>query len=305
MTDQNSLIYRNLTIENFKGFQRLEITDFRRVNLFVGKNNSGKSSVLESLLLVSQNGETIEDSLKTLTESFNGQVPEKPLFKQFDLGNAIRIRAETWGKGPRETSISLSKKKLHSESNSKEMVRSVFIHSKDMPVVEDIEQLMIEKKDPALISSLKQIDPNIQTIQMVGSGGIYLDLGLNELAPIGILGDGINRMVLFLSAVINARNGVLLIDEIENGLHYSAMSVMWKALIASAEENNVQIFATTHSYECVKALSEAKPERIIPLFGVTGSIRVFRIDRDNYEHLSTRYDADDIKTAVEDWYEIR
>ena len=44
--------YETLKIENFRGIKSLEIDDLARVNLFVGRNNCGKTSVLESAFLL-------------------------------------------------------------------------------------------------------------------------------------------------------------------------------------------------------------------------------------------------------------
>ena len=44
--------FKNINIKNFRGIEHLEVDDFSRVNVFLGQNNAGKSSVLECLLLL-------------------------------------------------------------------------------------------------------------------------------------------------------------------------------------------------------------------------------------------------------------
>lgn len=51
-------------------------------------------------------------------------------------------------------------------------------------------------------------------------------------------------------AIVNARNGFLLVDEIDTGLHFSAMYDMWKLIWKTAKRLNVQVFATTHNSDC-------------------------------------------------------
>ena len=57
--------------------------------------------------------------------------------------------------------------------------------------------------------------------------------------------------------ITNAPGGFVLVDEIENGFHHSVMSKVWKAIALAAKQSNTQVFATTHSWECIKAAHEA------------------------------------------------
>ena len=77
--------------------------------------------------------------------------------------------------------------------------------------------------------------------------------GIEDMLPIVYLGDGIRRMVGILIRVINSSDGVLFIDEIESGFHYSYYEDMWTSLSDLATKTNTQIFATTHSDDCLKA----------------------------------------------------
>jgi len=63
------------------------------------------------------------------------------------------------------------------------------------------------------------------------------------------------RMLVMAIAITQCRGGVLLIDEIDSGLHYSVMSDMWRLIFNTAKELDVQVFATTHSYDCVYSLA--------------------------------------------------
>ena len=61
-------------------------------------------------------------------------------------------------------------------------------------------------------------------------------------------------------ALVNARNGILLIDEIENGIHYSVQPDMWHLIFRVAHQLNIQVFATTHSWDCIEAFQKAAQE---------------------------------------------
>ena len=64
------------------------------------------------------------------------------------------------------------------------------------------------------------------------------------------------RMLTLALSLVGAKKGLLLYDEIDTGLHYSVMSDMWKLVVRTAIQNNVQVFATTHSLDCLKGLAQ-------------------------------------------------
>jgi predicted ATP-dependent endonuclease of OLD family len=87
-------------------------------------------------------------------------------------------------------------------------------------------------------------------------------------------GDGVNRLFGVILSLCNARNGVLLVDEIENGLHYSVQTEIWRTIFRLANTLNVQVFATSHSWDCVRAFQEAASES--PQDGVL--VRLSKVD---------------------------
>jgi AAA15 family ATPase/GTPase len=74
------------------------------------------------------------------------------------------------------------------------------------------------------------------------------------------MGDGMNRLLGITLALATARDGILLVDEIENGIHYSVQVDVWRAILHAAESLNVQVFATTHSWDCIRAFAAAASE---------------------------------------------
>ena len=123
---------------------------------------------------------------------------------------------------------------------------------------------------------LKQVDLRISKIRIdPGADGnqVIVDIGLSELIPISQVGQGVYRLVGILAEIIGESPQILLIDEIENGLHHSVMRQVWKGLAEIAERLNVQIFATTHSGECLMAAHQAFEDRSKYDFAV---IQLFR-----------------------------
>ena len=75
--------------------------------------------------------------------------------------------------------------------------------------------------------------------------------------PLKSLGDGAVRMFGIALALANSRGGILLIDEVENGIHHSVQRDFWTMVLKTAHENNVQVLATTHGWDCVAAFAQA------------------------------------------------
>ena len=134
---------------------------------------------------------------------------------------------------------------------------------------------------------------------------IYIDTGLQRFIPIHVAGDGLKRLLSIITAIYNAKNGIILIDEVDNGLHFSVQQLLWKAIITAAKQFNVQIFATTHSIECLAALNTAaqtfKQNKNI----IDDEIRYFRIERNNDTHKIYTYEQEIFKLAMEKNWEVR
>lgn len=73
--------------------------------------------------------------------------------------------------------------------------------------------------------------------------------------PLGSFGDGVRRLMGLALSLSRVGGGTLLVDEIDTGLHYSVMADMWKLIVKKSVESNVQVFATTHSWDCIEGLS--------------------------------------------------
>jgi predicted ATPase len=84
--------------------------------------------------------------------------------------------------------------------------------------------------------------------------------GSSAPVPLQSMGDGMTRVLQLTLAALRARNGFLLVDEIENGLHYAVQEKVWRLIFKLAHTNNMQVFATTHSMDCVRAFAKVSAE---------------------------------------------
>ena len=137
----------------------------------------------------------------------------------------------------------------------------------------------IEGTLPAIEAVVRLLEPRLKRLITVadnrGSPSIYADIGVGRPYPLSIMGDGTKRVLALCLSFLRAQNGVLLVDEIENGLHYSVLPKVWTNLGWLAREFNVQVFATTHSYECIYAAHSAFKEQENP-----SDFAFFRLQRD-------------------------
>jgi energy-coupling factor transporter ATP-binding protein EcfA2 len=130
------------------------------------------------------------------------------------------------------------------------------------------ETVSLTSNEDRVLNALRLLEPSIEKIASVSvapdyygggnqRGGFRVKFKDVELpVPIGSLGDGIWRLLVMAIAIAQCKDGILLIDEIDTGLHYSVMSDMWKLIYGAAKELNVQVFATTHSSDCIESLAE-------------------------------------------------
>lgn len=147
--------------------------------------------------------------------------------------------------------------------------------------------LLTEAEDSA-VEAIRIIEPRVERIGVLPStrpslggsarGGIFLRMGgVDDRVPIGSVGDGMWRMLGLALALARARGGVLLVDEIDTGLHYTVMQKMWTMVAQRAESLDVQVFATTHSRDCYESLASVADPGAAP----PGDLTIHRIEHDN------------------------
>ena len=123
--------------------------------------------------------------------------------------------------------------------------------------------------------------------------------GYDRPVPLKSCGDGAARLFSVAMALANSAGGFLLIDEAENGLHWSVERDFWRMVLRTAKENNVQVLATTHGWDCItgfaKAVNETPEEDGLLL----------RLDRDGGRIRAVDYSKDQLRVAAEQRIEVR
>jgi AAA15 family ATPase/GTPase len=145
---------------------------------------------------------------------------------------------------------------------------------------------------------LNIIGPTVERITFIGEGNVSRSAvvrlsGQNTIVPLNSLGDGLNRIFTIVLSLVNADNGYLLIYEFENGLHYSVQTKIWELIFMLAEKLNIQVFATTHSSDCIRGFQKS-------LFQTRNKATGQLIRFDNREGIISPviYDMDELRSAV-------
>lgn len=168
--------------------------------------------------------------------------------------------------------------------------------------VERFGALEIRGEQESVLRVLQLLEPKLKRLSVVVVAGepiLHGDIGSEQLMPLPVMGEGMVRLANLTIHIGNASNGVVLVDEIENGVHHSILPKVWKALLVSARQFNTQIFATTHSLECIVAAHKAFSE------SVDYDFRLHRLERVKDEIRVMTYDQEALGAAIDTGFEVR
>jgi len=319
IVNQN-LMVKSLSIENFRCFQNSYFEDFGRVNLVGGKNNSGKTALLEALFLANSPsnssisflqqirtehtiiysnqpalawGNLFYNNEKSRTVKFHlglsskttievemvcnetpkslddiGQIGDDELIKVVDSETLAEVGISTIKlKSYRdnfttESSISYdwSKEPIYREwPPVKPLIYVHFIPAgfrRSTPALaNEFDRALTQVSKAILIDVFRAIDDSIEDVMTlnVGIPQIHIKRGEENWRPLNFLGDALNKITDIMLKIINHPNCMILIDEIENGIHWTNHEKFWTVLYKLASKFQVQIFATSHSGEMINA----------------------------------------------------
>lgn len=264
----------SIYIENFRCFRTTFIEGFKRVNLIGGQNNVGKTALLEAIYLLNQpNNRTLEDILnkRKFTNAQNSRFQDqldKSFYYGFDRKNEIYVATNEQEK----INISIGNLNLYLYNLYKVEIKltntpttfyiSSYLRKTNQELANDFEKADFVGKSHHLLAALQVIDNEIieaKAYQLQVLPAIYVRKKGQESdfpTPLSLLGDAVNKIAEYVLAMVATPNCVLLIDEIENGIHHTHQKEFWKMLFDLAIKFDVQVFATTHSREMTEAFAE-------------------------------------------------
>lgn len=169
------------------------------------------------------------------------------------------------------------------------------------------DNIALTEKEDNVIGALQIIEPNLNKLAFIAESQyrfrrpIVTLKGSNRRFPLKSMGDGINHILSIILALVNCENGCLLIDEIDNGLHYSVQENLWRVIFDLAKKLNIQVFATTHSNDCINSFTEVLKEENNASIG--GFYRMQKRKSGKIELVE--YNAEELNSVSEHNIEIR
>ena len=361
----------SLEIQNYRNFKHLRIEKLGRVNLIIGKNNTGKTSLLEAVSILIAEGNVIQlfkildkrreyfDSeevspqvkLNSLTNLFIDRkaafTPEEAikistsfhslsirLSKYIEVDVPETLVANKFGDphGVIETHIKIEEVapeldgKLRLEILTDQKLKYVLLTKSSLVdtiyesvlfeniknkfkfipadimeesvIVKQWEKIQLTDSEEEVVKALRLLEPDIQRLSFRRNDNQdYAIVKLKNMAePVSLrsMGDGINRILTIILAMVNCKNGYFLIDEFDNGLHVSVQKQLWGIVFELANRLNIQVFATTHSYDCIDAFADVLGSG---KYAETDGIMV-RLDNWQNNIEATIYEAKDIFNTV-------
>lgn len=372
---------KSLKIRNFRALEDFEVEKLGRVNLIVGKNNSGKSSVLEALRIYAGNVKlgllqeiaVIHDEdflagdgneLEPYADLFSGRRYPKPgagieikeivesgfsmsimpgyLLEQSQPsanGGTVVERTPVIELGDNTAIGEFAKRALIVSKNGRHMVRLLDMESARserangfeadvLPcsviptqfvgidrLADEWDKIALSGDAEVVKEAMRLVEPAFEAIVFVrkevirGLGGLQRSAkvklaGVDAAVSLRSLGDGAQRILQLVLQTIAAKGGFLLIDEFENGLHYSVQEKVWGLVFELAQRLDIQVFATTHSWDCVESFAKVAKNRV----GIEGVL--FRMGRsvrtsDKGRVIATVFDEDKLFEVTQADVEVR
>jgi len=360
-------MYKDFKVKNFRGFKEFHIGSLNRVSLIMGKNNVGKTALLEILCLhagrnnpdlpaqleamrgrpkralnpiaiwgwlfhnkeineaietVAVNEEGITSSAKfTLAQTTTavsvapnvepGIVPSDVSPGMSVLPRNLLIEYPDVD-GETKTSrafVDVNEKKIKLEfADVKCPVPLVYISCRSVFGDADVERFSEVDSEGGIdeiVDVLKYMEPRLSRLSLAYEGNLPVlkaDIDIGELIPIHDVGQGFCRCLQLMLAICVAKNGIVFVDEIENGIHHSVMFGIWRAIahLANESKHNVQVIATTHGRECVKAAYDAF-EGIAP-----EGLGAYRLERTQEDAMKVvTYDTETLEQSLASGWELR
>ena len=289
----------NLSFSNFKCFKKININNIKRVNLIGGKNNIGKTSLMEGIELCVSSADSINLSFN-IYEMMKRRQSNSDRNRYFELDFIFENSSEV--------ELSINNKNIHIEYTETlnlleeyqpSLKLTVNTEEKSFPIdrLLDIPPMMRKErydnikskvnfiisstinerelailygklgdlnKEDFLNNSLKLFDENIMELKLKATErDVILKVALKDRefpVLLSSLGEGINRYIAILCGIWASKDGYLFIDEIENGIHFTNYKKLWNIIFEASKLAKCQIFVTTHSKECIEVFNEVNQD---------------------------------------------
>jgi len=349
----------DVRIEGFRGITDLILNDLGTVNILIGLNGVGKTSVLEACAIAANpTNPTLVAQLGTWREmpnlSLASDFAVRSIFPGVDVNREVKLTFTVDGREERlvmhalqrqggavETATSdpsapsssvapeqfrgmrydyhpagakqlsshleLSANGFTSKTASGHLgLGSFYVHARRSTSPGETSSVLTAlyetKSERPFIETLKRIDRRIEKI-VPGSRQnqpvVLVDVGLPRLLPMNSLGDGFCRVCLIATGIASRGPKLVIVDEIDSGLHFSVMTTFWEAILTLLDQWPVQLFCATHNEEMLQTTLAAFADR-------RDALRIFRLDRGSDGNVSAqKYTYDTFQEATEAGFDVR
>ncbi|RUM71319.1 MAG: hypothetical protein DSZ07_00690, partial [Sulfurovum sp.] len=295
----------------FKCFEDFKAEGFGRVNLIGGKDNVGKTAFMEAVYVNVHSKNTKQFTystycLKMVREKINILMKPNINYKDKFMEQSSQMFTES---NIHKTFFEIkeidSVKKYYFNLSDKEILVNFKEFSFDIEIVPNIifidnfglstDEIInnysaIQKRDEEsyLNSLLEKLDSRIKAFKIIYEKP---QCKVNDkYFEVTEFGDGVRHLISIITSIYKAENGYLFIDEIDNGIHYTMFDELWKVIIEVSKKLNVQVFATTHSKECIESYArvakklEDEEIKFIELFRHQDKINIMVLDNNMLEY---------------------
>jgi len=275
----NKHFIKNIEIKNFKCFEDFKAEGFGRVNLIGGKNNVGKTAFMEAVY-VNVHSESIEHLIYALysfqhnrnyLEYVDNEEPN--VKKTLDAIQFYESKSNI--KTVKFEVISINAKKIYKFFDDIEINKNEF--SEEYKYADNIEfidnfgftnyelklvyeAVQIKDKEDVLYKYINEFDKNILNFKIIGGDKPQCKTVKGNYQDLNEFGDGLKHYISIICSLYACANGYLFIDEIDNGIHYTQLDKLWEIILTISKQQNVQVFATTHSKECIESYARVAKE---------------------------------------------
>jgi AAA15 family ATPase/GTPase len=244
-----------------------------------------------------EKGETINTRIVRRLRVYDDFVDEDTIF-------SFQVRNKGVGRGY-NLNRQLNRMRLPIEVNNVQLVFPSL--TDDMTNAFLWDKIVLTEKEDFIIDALKIIEPTIERLTFVNEEenmerhAVIRLKGKPNVYPLKSMGDGINRILSIILAMVNCSGGTLIIDELENGLHFTAQEKLWEIIFKVATDLNIQVFATTHSSDCIfsfaRVLQQTSENQLLG--------KLLRLDKVEEGVEAVTYSQDELEIVLDQNIETR
>ena len=270
----NEHFLTDIEIKQFKCFTDFKASGFKRVNLIGGKNNIGKTALMEAcwinvygnnfshLLTVIAAMKFSRENLNFVGKDINGKYLLESTKNYSTISNIHNKKFSIVIDGAIKEYYLKINENESTVNPDKHLITTSFVDNCDIissfgwdnQKLSDIYQIIQRKdKESYLNDFIHEFDDDIDKFKIIGNKP---QCKVNrEYRDITEFGDGLNSYISMLCALYACENGYLFIDEIDNGIYYEHFDRLWEIILTLSKETNCQVFATTHSKEMLESFA--------------------------------------------------